>query len=83
MRVIDYNQWKENRKRRFAASIEMENTLIGRAPGRRPRDPEKEEILAEIDKARRKRYIESGKMKMIGPRHWIWRVDFRERSECD
>ena len=77
LRQIDYKDWKRQiankRRRLFALEAEFE----GHAPGRRPRDPEKERVLTQLDIARWKRYIESGKVEILGPRLWKWRIDFK------
>ena len=41
---------KQRKRERWAAILASEPS--GRAAGRRPRDPEKEELLAELDRAR-------------------------------
>lgn len=82
MKSIDWKLWKKERAARFRRAIELENSFHGRAAGRRPRDPEKEKLLADLDKARWKRYIESGKLEALGPRKWKWRVDFTDYGEA-
>ena len=81
MRTLDYEEWKRRKHARFRAVIALENTFEGRVPGRRPRDPEKERILARLDLARKRRYIESGKLEILGPRHWKWRIDFPKKAD--
>ncbi len=75
MRKISYEKLKECRSERVRALLAVENTFQGRAAGRRFRDPEKEKLLAEQDRARMRRYIESGKLEVTGPRKWKWRID--------
>jgi hypothetical protein len=53
----------------------LEEKYQSRAPGRRPRDPEKERILTQLDRARWQRYLDSGEVQIIGPRLWRWRID--------
>lgn len=77
MRVVDYSAWKQKRRDLRAKLLELENSFEGHAPGRRPRDPEKEKFLSERDIARLKRYKETGKLQIIGPRHWRWRIDLK------
>lgn len=79
MRKIDYEEWKQRRPALREARLRADNRFEGRAAGRRPRDPEKEKVLAELDKARRARYIASGKLKIVTPRVWEWRIDFEEQ----
>lgn len=74
MRTIKFEDWKKERKAKLAKAIEVENLLPDRLAGRRPRDPEKEEILTQLDVARRNRMIESGKLQILGPRHYRWRI---------
>ena len=74
---IDYSDWKKRKRLMFDRLVALENSFEGRAVGRRPRDPDKEKILIEMDRNRRRQYMESGKLEMVGPRRWKWRVDFR------
>ena len=77
MRCVSYEEWKKERKSKFAIAIAVDNSLPERLPGRRPRDPEKETLLIEVEMSRRQRWIETGKLEIIGPRHWKYRVDFK------
>ena len=81
MRTIDYEEWKKHKRSLFRKAIALENIFEGHAPGRRPRDPEKERVFARLDLARKRRYIESGKLEIVGPRHWKWRIDFRKKTD--
>jgi hypothetical protein len=74
MRKINYEEWKKRKPELIAKLVKTENTFQGHAPGNRPRDPEKERILTEMDKARKARYIASGKLTIIGPRKFKWRI---------
>ncbi len=76
MEIIDYDEWKRQKPAVTRARLRADERFQGRAPGRRPRDPEKEQVLARLDKARWARHIASGKLIMVGPRKWMWRVDF-------
>lgn len=80
MRKIKYEDLKKEKKERFAELIALENRFEGRAVGRRPRDPEKEAVLIRLDKARMKRYIESGKLEILGPRHWRWHITWKKQD---
>ena len=78
MRRINYEEWKKSRHVVFDRLVEVENRFHGRAAGRRPRDPQKEKILMEMDRARRDRLIASGKLEIVAPRRWKWRVNLPE-----
>ena len=71
---IDWSECKKKRGEVHSRMIRLENTFSGRAADNRPHDPEKEKILIRLDMERRRRYIESGKLKMIGERVWEWRI---------
>ena len=77
MKTVDYQDWKREIARRQRRILAVESKFQGRAPGRRPRDPEKEKLLARLDRARFQRYLKSGKIEILGPRRWKWRIDFR------
>jgi len=77
MRTINFEDWKKQAPRLLKARIKADNSMESRVPGRRPRDPEKEKVLSRLDKARWKRYIESGKIQIVSPRRWIWRIDIK------
>jgi hypothetical protein len=79
MRTIKWEEWKKQKREFTLKLLELENTYQGRAPGRRPRDPEKEKILARMDKERMERFIATGKLQILGPRLWKWRVDFEKK----
>lgn len=74
MRRMRLEDWKKERKTRLPIAVDVENSLPDRLPGRRPRDPEKERILIALESARLKRFIKTGKIEIIGPRHWRWRI---------
>ncbi|MCE5321730.1 hypothetical protein LLG46_00275 [bacterium] len=78
MKKVDYRDWKRRKQEIFLKLIDAENRFEGRVPGRRPRDPEKEKVLLDLDKARRTRYIETGKMEILGSRRIKWRIDFKK-----
>jgi hypothetical protein len=77
MKTVDYEEWKKRRQVRFAGAVGVENRIGGRKPGNRPRDAEKERILIRLEMARRRRFFESGKLRIAGPRLWEWRTDIR------
>lgn len=76
MNSVRYEDWKKKRREGFLAAVAVENKFSGPRIGNRPRDPEKEQVLIRLEKARRKRYIESGKLVILSPRLWKWRIDF-------
>ena len=78
MKTVDFNKWKEERRKRLGLLVSLENKYQTRAVGRRPRDPEKERVLLKLDLARRAKYIETGKLEILGPRNWKWRIDFKK-----
>ena len=80
MRTIDFDGWKKQKSRVFETMIRTESSFEGRVPGRRPRDPEKERILSELDKVRWLRWLQSGKLAKLGPRHYRLRIDFKDRE---
>ena len=61
------------------------DTIVG-PPSSTPRDgcervadePEREQLFVELDRARRERYIASGKLQILGPRLWKWRIDIKD-----
>jgi|GEM_PF-6288270 len=77
MRSIDYEDWKKRRQGQFLTAVEVENRFMGPHIGRRPRDPEKEQLLIKLEKARRQHLIDTGKLEILGPRLWKWRIDFK------
>lgn len=76
MKQLDYEEWKRRKRERFAAFAKVESRFEGRVPGNRPRDPDKEKILIRMDIERRRRYIESGKLEIVNPKFWKYRIDF-------
>ena len=74
MRRMRLEDWKKERKTRLPIAVDVENSLPDRLPGRRPRDPEKEQILITLESARLERFIKTGKIEIIGPRHWRWHI---------
>ncbi len=81
MRTIDYAKWKLQLKSRRKRLLDLEQKFEGHAPGNRPRDPEKDKLLTKLDIARFERYLATGKIEIIGPRHWKWRVDFGKPND--
>ncbi len=75
MKTIRFEDWKKERKAKLKIALEIENSIPDRLPGRRLRDPEKEKLLIKLEKARRQKMIDSGKLEIISPKHWIWHID--------
>ena len=78
MRKIDFDEWKKQKSRVTALRLRAGSSLGDRVAGNRPRDPEQERVLSAMDKARWERYIQSGKLQILGPRLWKWRIDFKD-----
>ena len=76
MRRVDFENWKKQKSRVCAIRLRTDSSFEGHVPGNRPRDPDKERLLSELDKARWQRYVQSGKLQILGPRRWEWRIDF-------
>lgn len=74
---IIYSEWMKNAGEVHSKLLQINSKFVGRPSGGRPRDPEKEKALMEMDKARFERYIESGKIKIIDDYRWQWRIDFK------
>ena len=56
------------------ALADLENSFPARLPRQRPRAPLKEELLLDLDLARRDRLLACGELIRLGPRHWRWRI---------
>jgi hypothetical protein len=78
-----YSEWKAQREGLRPRRMELERSFNGRAAGNRPRDPVKEKRLAAMDRRRLDRYIECGKIEIIGPRKWIWHAGPLSQFEKD
>ena len=75
MKSVCYEDWKKKRRTGFLTAVGVENSLGEVRVGKRPRDPEKEALLIRLETARRERYLQSGKLQILGPRLWKWRID--------
>ena len=82
MKQVDYQDWKRRRRERFAELAKIESRFAGRVAGNRPRDPEKEKILTRMDQDRRRRYIASGKLEIVSPRIWRYRISHPAESRA-
>lgn len=49
-------------------------SVDGWVTGGRGYDREKEELIVHLAKARWQKWFETGKIEIIGPRHWRWRI---------
>ena len=76
--VIDWEEWKKRKPEFMRRFFESEPR---RLPRRRPRDPERERVLIELDLERRRRWIESGKLVELGPRHWRLNITYRKKED--
>lgn len=76
-----YENWKRRKPEFRRVMLRLQNKFEGHAPGNRPRDPEKEKLLTRLDIARFERYLATGKIEIVGPRHWKWRVDFGKSND--
>jgi hypothetical protein len=74
MRTINYKEWKKQRGEVHSRILQLNSQFSGRASSNRPRDPEKENALIEMDKARFQSYIDSGKIVIVNPRKWIYKI---------
>ena len=66
---------RENKSRFFWARFERlaQSPEGQRRIRNRPRDPEKQALLMDLDEQRWRRMIASGELRQAGPRHWVWR----------
>lgn len=61
---------KRVRPRAVEVHLAAAATSAGRLPLRRPRDPQEEEVLTELDILRWKKALESGLLEKLGPRRY-------------
>ena len=72
---IRYDDYlSQNKDRMWAARMEtLRRYPAGQRPvSRKPRDPDEERILIQMDLQRRERMIQSGELEQLGPRRWRW-----------
>jgi hypothetical protein len=55
---------------KFLEAVEIEDRIKSGRTGKRYYDPEKERLAIQLDKARWQRWIETGKLEVLGPRRW-------------
>jgi len=67
VRRLTPEEREEQRKRAFPRLVALENSFVGRVASNRPRDPEKERILARMDLARKENYVSSGRIVIRRP----------------
>ncbi|GBC97491.1 hypothetical protein HRbin16_03314 [bacterium HR16] len=65
---VRWSDLQARRREQFIAM--MERGTLKRLPRTRPRDPEEERVLSLLVRLRWKRWIESGKLVILGPRRW-------------
>lgn len=80
MRTVDYKEWKKQRGEVHSRMLQSEVSLRLRSAGGKPRDPEKEQALIEMGKAKFQRYIDSGKIVIISPTRWIYKIEQLSRN---
>lgn len=73
-------KWSEAREKQ-QANLRRLSRLPGwkRLPRTRPRDPEEEKILIRITLNRFRRWLETGKLQVISPRKWRFRIDYKTK----
>ena len=68
MKRVKYDDFIREKKARYQALFfQLERK---RAPRRRPRDEKEREILLNMDRARRERWIKEGRLEILGPRRY-------------
>jgi hypothetical protein len=65
--VINYD---EHVKRRGEFTRKRLRARWRRLPRRRPRDPEEERLLLKMALERKRRWLETGKLEILGPREY-------------
>ena len=73
--VVNFDEYyKANKSRLFHQRIESLNQQPTgeRRVRNRPRDPEKQELLIQLDLKRWERMLASGELEELGPRCWRW-----------
>ena len=73
--AINFDEYyKENKSRLFHQRVQSLNALPAgeRRVRNRPRDPEKQELLIQLDLKRWKRMIATGELEELAPRRWRW-----------
>jgi hypothetical protein len=72
--VINYD---EHIKRRSEFTLKRLRTGWRRLPRQRPRDLEEERVLLKMAMERKQRWLETGKLEILGPREYRlrWRSD--------
>jgi len=65
--VINYD---EHVKRRSEFTLKRLRAGWRRLPRRRPRDPEEEQVLLKMALERKRRWLETGKLEILGPREY-------------
>jgi hypothetical protein len=73
--AVNYDDYRKSNQSRYARIL----TAVAaqeqqRLPRDRPWDPEEERLLIQLDRARRDRWLASGELVQLGPRHWRLRL---------
>ncbi len=81
MRTI---KWSDLRSQQRAHLLElMQRQELRRLPRTRPRDPDEERALSLIVQTRWQRWLETGKLRIIGPRLWLLRLGKEPEGSLD
>ena len=73
MKRIDYDTYRvEAASVLLRKRVAILNSLSGRLPRQRPRDPVEEILLGRLIRANYRRLLESGELVRVGPRRWWW-----------
>ncbi len=71
--MIDYDRHKRENQIKF--TLKRLQAGFRRRPRRRPRDPEEERILLKMAQHRRRAWLASGKLEVLGPRLYRLNLD--------
>jgi hypothetical protein len=73
--TVDYDEYRRlNQGRCVRILTALAARQSERLPRERPWDAEEERLLIQLDRARRDRWIASGELVQLGPRHWRWEL---------
>ena len=71
----NYDEYRRQNQGRYLRCLaDLDEKYRGRTARQRPRDPEEERLLLQLDLARRDRLIASGELQQLGPRRWRWKL---------
>jgi len=78
MRKVKYDDFIREKMAKYRALfLQLERK---RVPKRRLRDEKEREILLKMDRARRDRWIKEGKLEILGPRRYHFKLDGESKS---